>query len=565
MIENLRIENLGVITEAELTFPDNLIALTGETGAGKTMAVTSLQLLLGAKADPSKVRHGAEAARVEGTFVVPADSPVLSQIDDVGGVYDAEGDQAIILIARHIPVNGRSRAFIGGKAVPVSILNDIAAQLVTVHGQMDQIRLVSPSQQRTALDTFAGVECHVQREKYADAYRRYHEAQAALDDFANRSKEGARERLALEAFLAKIDEIAPEEGEEERLREETQRLEEAQERYLAYDSASAYLLGSDETEGDALSAIAAAVRQLENLAGRDASDTDLRDRLEAAEKEIADIAQTLNERSRDTYLDPEHLSELYARRQALQGLRKELGMGLDEALAEAEEARKRLEDVSDPEARREQLEENVRAARETMNKEGAALSQIRHVQAQRLSELVSDELADLALPDARFVVEVSPSEPAAHGMDSVAFLLSSHKEAPLLPLARSASGGELSRIMLALEVALASQNAPEDTTFLFDEVDTGVGGKAGLSIGARLARLGASSQVIVVTHLAQVAAYASTHIRVEKGTQTGITQSSIATVEAEEREKELARMLSGSNSDAARAHAAELLEAVHMA
>lgn len=562
MIESLRIENLGVIAEAELVFPENLIALTGETGAGKTMAVTSLRLLLGAKADPSKVRHGAQAAQVEGVFVVRPDSPVLAEIDEAGGTYDIEGDQAIVLIARHIPVNGRSRAFIGGRAVPIATLNDIAAQLVTVHGQMDQIRLVSPSQQRHALDTFAGEECQAQREKYAKAYHRYQEAQAALKDFVTRSKKGARERLALEAFLEKIGEIAPEVGEEERLREEAQLLESAQERYLAYDSASAYLLGSDETEGDALSAIAAAVRHLDRI---DDSDTVLRDRLEEAEKEIADIAQSLNERSRNIHFNPELLSDIYTRRQALQGLRKELGMGLDEALLEAEEAHKRLAEMADPEARQAELEEEVRRAGEELDAAGAVLSQIRRTHAQHLSELVSAELGDLALPDARFVVEVNPSEPAVHGMDTVTFLLAAHKDAPLLPLARSASGGELSRIMLALEVSLASHNAPEETTFLFDEVDAGVGGKAGLAIGARLARLGEVSQVIVVTHLAQVAACASTHIRVEKGVQTGITQSSIVEVQAEEREKELARMLSGSESVTAQAHAAELLEAVRMA
>lgn len=564
MIENLRIENLGVIAEAELDLPNNLIALTGETGAGKTMAVTSLQLLLGAKADPSKVRHGADAARVEGTFVVPIDSPVVKQIDEAGGVYDCEGGQAIILIARHIPAQGRSRAFIGGKAVPTSILSDIASQLVTVHGQMDQMRLASPTQQRNAVDIFAGEECAVAREKYEKAYRRYSEACKGLEDFSQRSKEGARERLALEAFLEKINEVAPEEGEEERLREEARQLENAQERYLAYDGASAYLLGSDDTDSNALAAIAAALRHLEQ-GGDSEADTQLRNRLEAAEKEIADIAQSLNERSRDNYLDPERLSDIYTRRQALQGLRKELGMGLDEALVEAEEATKRLSELADPEARREQLEKELSEAREELHREGERLSQTRRHHAQLLSERVSSELGDLALPEARFVVEVSPSEPMPHGMDTVTFLLSAHKDAPLLPLARCASGGELSRIMLALEVSLASSHVQQNTTFLFDEVDSGVGGKAGLAIGARLARLGEASQVIVVTHLAQVAAYAQTHIRVEKGSQAGITQSSITAVQASEREKELARMLSGSESVTAQAHAAELLEAVRMA
>ena len=219
MLETLRIENLGVIAHSELSLSSGLTVLTGETGAGKTMAVTSLQLLLGAKADPQKVRHGSQHAHVEGTFVVPATSNVVALIDDIGGSYDIEGDKAIIFIARDIPAQGRSRAFVGGRSVPLSTLSEISSQLVNVHGQMDQLRLISPAQQRHALDSFGGEDIARAHDTYSAAYQGWLEACKDLEEFDAHIKESARERLVCEALVSKIESVKPERGEEESLKQ----------------------------------------------------------------------------------------------------------------------------------------------------------------------------------------------------------------------------------------------------------------------------------------------------------------------------------------------------------
>ena len=557
MIDLIRIENLGVIAQADLDLGAGLSTLTGETGAGKTMAITSLRLLLGAKADASKVRHGADMARVEGSFVIPVDSPVLERVRDAGGDYEEEDDQAVVLVARHVPASGRSRAFLGGRSVPTATLAEIASQLVTVHGQMDQMRLAAPSQQRKALDAFGGQALAVLAAAYREAYEARKQAAEDLESFDARSREAARERLALEALVAKIDEVGPEQGEEDRLKAESSRLENAEEHYRAFDGASVCIQGSDSMEAHALAAVGAAIQALEPV-GEAAQE--VRERLEGVESELEDIGHALASLARECDGDPERLSEIYTRRHALAGLRKELGMGLDEALAEAEEARQMLAELGDPEAARARLEAELEAADGRMLAQGAELSAARRQAAQELTALVQSELGALALADARFEISVEAAEPSPSGMDNVTFLLASHREAPLGPLGTVASGGELSRIMLAIEVSLATRESDSSHTFLFDEVDAGVGGKAALAVGKRLAKLAESSQVIVVTHLAQVAACAASQLRVVKeGGGRQATCTRVEKVDGADREAELARMLSGTDSATARAHAAELL------
>lgn len=563
MIDLIRIENLGVIAEAELDLTSGLTTLTGETGAGKTMAIASLQLLLGAKADASKVRHGAEATRVEGSFVVPLSSPVLERVREAGGDWEEDDGQAVILVARHVPAEGRSRAFLGGRSVPTATLTEIASHLVSVHGQMDQVRLSGPARQRSALDAFGGQSLSAARASYMHAWEGWKEASVALESFEATAATAARERLALEALVAKIDEVAPERGEEEALKAESTALEKAEEYYAAYDGASAWIGGSDEVEGHALAAIDKARAALKT--GGTASE-ELTARLEAVESELEDINTTLAELARLADGDPSRLEEIYARRQRLAGLRKSLGMGLDEAIAEAEQARITLEQLADPQARRAHLEAECAKAETVLTEAGAALSSERTQAARELSRLVESELAALALPEASFEISVEAAPPAPHGMDTVTFLLASHRGAPLGPIGSVASGGELSRIMLALEVSLASRETQSGHTFLFDEVDAGIGGKAAHAVGSRLAKLAKTHQVIVVTHLAQVAACASTQLRVVKENGDGeAVDTRVEKVEGDAREIELARMLSGTDSQAARAHAAELLASATVA
>ncbi|MFT3942765.1 MAG: DNA repair protein RecN [Ancrocorticia sp.] len=564
MIEQVRISNLGVIEEAELDLGPGLTALTGETGAGKTMAVTSLQLLLGAKADSTKVRRGAKSAIVEGLFAVSADSPLLARVTEAGGTYEVDDDVAAVLIARHVPASGRSRAFIGGRSVPTSVLADIAADLVTVHGQSDQLRLASAVQQRGALDRFGGQAIAKPLARWRSAWEVFNQAQQNLADFEAQARDAARTRLAYEALLSKVDEVNPEPGEEGQLKAEARRLENTEARYLGFSGAAAHLTGSDTVDETALSALAMAKRSLDGLMDDDEV-AELAARLETAEAELSDIAATLADLASSTEADPQRLSDIYSRRQRLQGLRKELGMDLDDAVVAAAEAREALAKLGDPDATRDTLEKELAAARKDLDKAGTQLHKARAKAATELAALVMTELPELALPDATFVIEVTPGAPSAHGSDAISFLLASHRGAPLGPVGKSASGGELSRVMLAVEVALASGQHEKDHTFLFDEVDAGVGGRAALAVGRRLAELAKNAQVLVVTHLAQVAAYAGTQAVVVKelGEESAVTD--VVPVAGDDRLAELARMLSGQDSATARAHAAELLSSADMA
>ena len=443
MIESLHIENLGVIAEATLDPGAGLTALTGETGAGKTMAITSLELILGGKADPSKVRAGASMARVEGVFTVARDSPLLPTIDGVGGAYDLEDDRAVIVVSRHIPAKGRkgrSAAFLGGRRVPTSVLRDIARHLVSLHGQSDQIRLATGSQQRRALDAFAGAPVARALEAWRSAYGAYGEAVTALEEFDETSRDQARQRLALQALVGKVDAVEPLPGEDDSLREEAHRLENVESRFLALSQAAAHLAGSDAVETAAIDGLAEAVRALEGLDdGRDAAE--LASRLRGLEAEVNDIAATLADMAGRAEADPERLSDVYARRQALAELRRDLGMGADEAIRAADEARATLERLGDPQGTRERLREAVDRAEREMEAAGGALHESRAEAARALGRRVEEELAELALSGARFDISVEPAPPAPHGRDAVAFLLASHKGAPLLPLGGAASGG----------------------------------------------------------------------------------------------------------------------------
>jgi len=565
MIEKLRISNLGVIKEAELDLGAGLTALTGETGAGKTMAVTSLQLLLGAKADSTKVRRGAEGAQVEGIFTVPLGSEVLDRISESGGVYDIDDDVAVVVISRHVPVSGRSRSFIGGRTVPTSVLAQIAGDLVTVHGQSDQIRLATSSQQARALDAFGGEPIAQALAVWQQTLAQLNAAEAALALFDSNARSAARERLALEALISKVDAVAPELGEDEALKAEARLLENSESLYLALSDAAAQLSGSDSVEVSAVGSVEAAARALEEFID-DSELSELHERLDAARIELSDISGELADRAAHTEANPERLATIYARRQELAGLRKDLAMDLDQILEEAGRARSELEDLADPVGTREKLASALAQASQASSVAGRKLHSLRVSAAKELSRFVSEELPSLALPDATFGIDVTGgANPSANGTDNVAFLLASHKGAPQAPLGQGASGGELSRIMLAVEVSLARRNNETGHTFLFDEVDSGVGGRAALSVGKRLADLASSCQVLVVTHLAQVAAYASTQAVVVKETGGEAAVTEVVPVDGDSRLAELARMLSGTDSQTARAHAAELLASVDMA
>ncbi|MFY9262018.1 MAG: DNA repair protein RecN [Actinomycetaceae bacterium] len=566
MIDQLRIRNLGVIESADLTLGNGMTALTGETGAGKTMALTSLLLLAGGKADPSKVRTGAEIASVEGTFVVDADSPAVELITGAGGEIDIDDDgRAVIYISRQVPRKGRSRAYAGGRAVPLAVLQELAGFVLTVHGQADQLRLSTEAAQREALDRFGGVEHQQLYDNYRVAWQEYNLATEQLESFVHQAREAGTQRLALEALISRVDAVKPEIGEEEQLRAEAHRLENVEALRSALAMTIHALDGDDITTG-AIALCDNAARELSRH-GRDDSE------LAEISSTLADLAITASEIANrvrglalDLTADPRRLDQIHERRAEITKLQRELGMDIPEILQRRATAAIQLAEISDPQTHLEHLRTQVAKAEEHLRSQGQQLGSSRRALAKTLASQVTAELHGLAMKDATFTVSVTTAEkPSAHGTDDITFMLAPHRASAPLPLAKTASGGEMSRIMLALEVTLAGQGIDADHTFIFDEIDAGIGGKTALRVGERLAQLGAQCQTIVVTHLAQVAAYAHHHVVVDKISDAEITRTDVRKLDNTARERELARMLSGhEESEAARTHAGELLLGANM-
>lgn len=561
MIEELRIRNLGVIEQADVSFADGMTALTGETGAGKTMALTSLALLTGGKAESQRVRIGADKATVEGTFVVRSDSPAVDVVREAGGEVDDDGEKAAIYVARHIPASGRSRAFVGGHAVPVSVLQELATHLVTVHGQADQLRLRSQSAQREALDAFGGSDIAHAREEYGQAWAAFIAANETYREFEANAKSLGQQRLALEALVSRVDAVKPQPNEDQELKALALRLDNVEEIRSSLAHASFLLDGSDNEAG-ATARIDEAAMSLAKLTSSDPELQPLVQQMRDGAIVLADVSAEILSRLSDLDADPERLNQVHARRAELNSLQRDLAMSLEEIIEARASAGTKLDSLKDPVAHRDALLEAVEKAERALLDAGKKLSDLRGEAAQRLASSVNKELAELAMKDATFSIEFTPlDEPTAHGTDAVSFLLAPHRGSVPMVLGTTASGGEMSRIMLALEVTLTGANPPADHTFIFDEIDAGIGGKTALSVGKRLAELGGRCQVITVTHLAQVAAYAQQHVVVEKDSGSAGALTDVRLLSMPERERELARMLSGHDElNAARTHAAELLQ-----
>ncbi|GAA3822876.1 DNA repair protein RecN [Cellulomonas soli] len=570
MIEEIRIENLGVIGRAHVPLGPGLTVLTGETGAGKTMVLTALSLLLGVKADPGTVRLGAPSAVVEGRVTGVAGTAVAARAEEAGAALDDDGSLVLLrtVTASGPDAQGRSRAFVGGRSVPQTVLGELAAELVTVHGQTDQARLRSPSRQREALDTFAGAEHRAVLDLYRSTWAERIRVQAELEDRTARAQELAREAELLRLGLAEVERIDPQPLEDVELAEEVERLAHAEDLRAAASGAHLALSGdvdAVEAEGAATTAVEHARRLLEQVGEHDPALASLAGRVAEAGYLLADVATELSGYLEDLQADPVRLDTAQRRRAELATLTRSYGADVAQVLAWADEAGRRLLDLDGGDERTGALQLRVAELTEQLTALGGQVHERRTRAAQRLAEIVSAELAGLAMAGASLQIDVDGlEEPGPHGLDRVEMLLVAHAGAPARPLGKGASGGELSRVMLALEVALASEpGSATPGTFVFDEVDAGVGGRAAIEVGRRLAALARGTQVLVVTHLAQVAAFADQHLVVTKSTSDGVdvvTESDVRTVRGPDRVRELARMLSGQeDSEAAHAHAAELL------
>ncbi len=607
MLEEVRITGLGVIDDAVLELSPGFNVVTGETGAGKTMVVSGLGLLFGGRADPSRVRPGAERASVEGRLSIAAEGPVARQVNDAGG--DLDDDGGALILSRSVSAEGRSRAYAGGRSVPVSLLTYLADDLVAVHGQADQQQLLKPGRQREALDRYAGGGLAVLLAGYQRVFQRHREVRGELDRLTSQAREREREAEDLRRGLAEIEQAEPAEGEDVELLAEERRLSHADALHAAATTAHEALLG-DPSAGsydttDAVTLLGVARQALEAAAHHDTALADLGARVSEAAYLVSDVAADLASYAQSIEADPVRLAAVQERRATLNRLIRLFGADLGEpagsegtregpgtgpasggsdpeglpgtdgvaspgapggsgvtaVLAWAKRAGTRLAELEGDDDRIVSLAEEETALAAEVEQLAGQLTAARKQSAERFATDVSAELSALAMPHARLTVAVTPlGEPGPYGADEVEIRLSAHPGAPALPLHKGASGGELSRVMLAIEVVFAG--ADPVPTFVFDEVDAGVGGKAAVEIGRRLARLARLAQVIVVTHLPQVAAFADTHLVVEKADDGSVVRSGVTRLDRAGRVRELSRMLAGlEDSEFGQAHAEELLAA----
>ncbi|MBG9244697.1 DNA repair protein RecN [Corynebacterium belfantii] len=568
MLSDITIHNLGVIPSASLELSEGLTVLTGETGAGKTMVVTGLRLLAGGRAEAQRVRSGSSQAVVEGRFLLDSVAPESAEmahavVSAAGGALDENGE---VIVSRTVSAQGRSRAHLGGRSVPAANLAEFSKEVLTIHGQNDQLRLLNSDRQRDALDRFSQ-KIGALTTVYSEAYRAWKNLSKDLRERQASKRELAQEVDRLEFAIREISEVDPQPDEEANLLVQITRLQDVDDLRAQAVGALSVIDGAAGVEGYA-TGDSSDVNAASDLIGqalssvRVSSDPILQgvsQQLEAVTSILMEVSAQLGGFLDELPADPKMLDELLQRQQALKQLTRKYASDIDGVIKWKLKAEQKLESIDvSPEAL-DQLKKETALAERKMNDAGMALRAARIEAAQELSNAVTKELHGLAMPKAMFSVVVHPTEPQPSGFDEVKFCLAPNKATDPRPLASSASGGELSRVMLALEVILSAEQ--HGNTLVFDEVDAGVGGRAAVEIGRRLARLAQNNQVIVVTHLPQVAAYADTHLHLAKDVGESTVTSGVENLSEQRRVEELARMLAGlEDTDTGRAHARELFE-----
>jgi DNA repair protein RecN (Recombination protein N) len=552
MIEQLRIKNLGVIRDATLDFSPGLTVLTGETGAGKTMVFRSLHLLFGGKADSALISTGAEQASVEADVAMPAE--LITRLDELGGEVE---DGNIAIISRQVNSTGRSRSFAGGVSVPAGVVGELGDALVAVHGQSDQLRLTKTEQQRQLLDRYAGEAVAKPMAKYTQLW----EAQRALERRIESLTADAGTRAAqlerITRILEQVDSLKPLPGEDNELDDEAKRLSHTEALYEVTARASDLLTGGQGDDMPVVAALVTARKGLDHERNLDATLGEFADRMKELEILAADLSADISAYSSGIDASPQRLAFVESRRAALKTLTREFG-DVDDLLAWVSENRPRLAELEGGDEVLGQLRADLVQVKADLTKAAADITKARTKAATAFSAQVTGELESLAMPGATVQFRLSPANPGPSGADLIELGLISRPDSPWIPMSKGASGGELSRIMLAVEVVLAAADPTE--TFVFDEVDAGVGGAAAVEVGKRLARLARNAQVIVVTHLPQVAAFADRHLVIARSDGQEVHSSSVSEVQQGERVAELSRMLAGlADSQAGTQLAEELL------
>lgn len=551
MLTELRIRNFAIIDSLALPLARGFNVLSGETGAGKSIIVGALGLLLGERASTDVIRAGADRATVEGTFDVDGR-------DDLAALLDARGidvDAQTVVLKREVAAGGRARAWANGTPVTAGVLAEIGRLMVNLHGQHEAQTLLDAESQRRTLDAFAGAQGEAERVRAAS--HALEAVRGEVRELLSRSAEAARRADYLRHVAKEIEDAKVVAGEDERLDEEGRRLEHAEELRTLASGAAGLLDGGEDSVQQQLAAVHRALVSLERI---DPALARLGDLYDSAFYALEELSRELVDYERAVDLDPERLQEVQRRRDLLFRLTKKYGPTLADVAEQGRRSREELDLVDSADADLKALEQREAAARESLRGAAAELTARRTEAAARLSEVVERVFPDLGMADGRFQVELTPrAEPGPTGAEDVEFRVALNVGSDPRPLARAASGGELSRVMLALKTILARLDRVP--TLVFDEVDAGIGGRVGLLVGETMRRVAAEHQVFAISHLPQLAARAHHHIVVSKGARDGVTTADVRVVAGDERVAEVARMLGGdSESPVSRAHARELLD-----
>ena len=551
MLTELSVENVALIEEATLGLSPGLNVITGETGAGKTLLATALQLLLGGRARSETVRSGANRATVEGTFVLPEETGSRILAEALGDLAEEVEEEDGLILRRTLTREGRSRCYVGGVSVPVKALSSLGERLVSYHSQREQTRLTEPAEQLVILDDFLDFSAAEARQGHAEIWRAVERDRKELREIRTTSEARVREVDFLRYQVAELEAAAYDPQELSDLCRERDRLRNITDLLRATSAATA-AISSEEGQG-AMDALARATSELEAASGYDDSLRGLLGRLSGLSAELEDVLYELRSYVDELEADPNRLEAVEDRLAAMRALERKYG-DVEGYLQESRERLARLENLDEETA---ELEARLAEGERRLGMVAAALRSGREAAAVRLAAKVQENLGDLNLGKTTFRVDLVPTEPGPSGMERVEFMIQPNPGEPELPVRRYASGGELSRIMLAIR--LAQEIVEAGATYVFDEVDAGIGGETATAVGAKLRELGGRNQVLTITHLPQIASEAGTHVVVEKEVSAGRTITRIEIIEGEERRRELARMLSGRVDEASLAHASELL------
>ena len=559
-LEEISIRSLGVIESSNIEFKPGLTVLTGETGAGKTMVLTALGLVLGSKSDSDLVRAGQERAIVTGKFAVPKD--LATQIIDAGGEIEEES----VVISRTVSTAGKSRVLVGGVVSSAAAVSSFASSLVEIHAQSSSSKLTKPGVARELLDRFAGIDLTA----YQQTFDQYQQMLRRINELKEQLSQADRQIAELSELADEFAKLNPKSGELVEIENEIAKLGSVEVLNQAVSTALNLFENEDLSAVNMLQQIR---KSLDQVTGKDKQLDAITERYTESLLNLQDISSDLSSYLSQLEADPNRFEKLQDRKASLNSLLKRYGKGSDkeaafeQLLIDGKSAKERIADLSGGDQRVAELQKEADSFFKQLQEQGLALSKLRKVNGEKLSSQVTDEVRSLSMPNASFVIEQTVGDVknsksfTSNGIDEISILFSAHSGGTPLALNKVASGGELSRVMLALEVVIAE--AEPIGTYIFDEVDAGVGGKAAIEVGRRLSKLSKSAQVIVITHLAQVAAWADNHLVVKKSENGLVTQSDVMEVRATERKIEIARMLSGQeDSQTAQEHAGELLAIV---